>query len=224
MVAEVEAALDAGAFGLSTGLIYAPGMHAAPAEIETLVAAAARRGGLYATHMRNEADGLFASLAESIAAVRARRVAGARLQVSHLKCGSRAVWGRAGEAVARARGGAGRGSRRRRRPVPVHGRRDDAGHDPAAGAARASASTPASAPSTDPHVRDLVRAEIARGISGWENVASDPGWDGLRISYAASHPDWSGRSLAELGGRDPTATRPTSRSMRWSTTGSTSRS
>jgi N-acyl-D-aspartate/D-glutamate deacylase len=50
----------------------------------------------------------------------------------------------------------------------------------------------------DPHVRDLVKTEIGRGISGWENVAADPGWGGLRISYAASRPEWSGRSLAEL--------------------------
>ena len=140
------------------------------------MAATARRGGLYATHMRNEADGLFASLDESIAAVRAAG-SGARLQVSHLKCGSRSVWGRAGEAVARPRGGAGRGARRRRRPVPVHRRRDDAWPRSCRRRSRPSASTRASTPSTDPHVRDLVRAEIERGISGWENVASDPGWE-----------------------------------------------
>ena len=51
---------------------------------------------------------------------------------------------------------------------------------------------------TDPHIRDLVRNEIGRGISGWENVAADPGWDGIRIAFAASHPDWAGRSLTEL--------------------------
>jgi dihydroorotase/N-acyl-D-amino-acid deacylase len=44
-----------------------------------------------------------------------------------------------------------------------------------------------------------VRTEIERGISGWEDVARDPGWGGIRISYSASHPDWSGRSLAEIG-------------------------
>jgi N-acyl-D-aspartate/D-glutamate deacylase len=71
MVREVEAALDAGAIGLSTGLIYAPGMHAPTSEIETLVAATARRGGLYATHMRNENDGLFAALDEAVAMIRA---------------------------------------------------------------------------------------------------------------------------------------------------------
>ena len=71
MVGAVDAAMDAGALGLSTGLIYAPGMHASADEVEALVAATTRRGGLYATHMRNEGDGLFDSLDESIAAIRA---------------------------------------------------------------------------------------------------------------------------------------------------------
>jgi N-acyl-D-aspartate/D-glutamate deacylase len=52
---------------------------------------------------------------------------------------------------------------------------------------------------TDDDVRARARAEMERGISGWENVAADPGWEGIRISWSASHPDWSGRSLAELG-------------------------
>ncbi len=196
MVAELEAALDAGAFGLSSGLIYAPGMHAPPAEIETLVAAAARRGGLYATHMRNEADGLFASLAESIAAVRAAGP-GARLQVSHLKCGSRSVWGRAGEAVAllEAARAEGLDVAADQYPYTAAGTTLATILPPALQALGVDACVDAL---TDPHVRDLVRAEIARGISGWENVASDPGWEGLRISYAASRPEWSGRTLAEL--------------------------
>jgi N-acyl-D-amino-acid deacylase len=196
MVGEVEAAHDAGAIGLSSGLIYAPGMHAALAEVETLVGATARRGGLYATHMRNESDGLFASLDESIAAIRAAG-SGGRLQVSHLKCGSRAVWGRAGDAVARLEAARAEGLDVAADQYPYT----------AAGTTLATILPPALqglgvdacvSALADPHVRDLVRAEIALGISGWENVAADPGWAGLRISYAASHPDWSGQSLADL--------------------------
>jgi len=208
MVREVEVAMDAGAFGLSSGLIYAPGMHAAPDEVAALVVAATRRGGLYATHMRDETRGLFASLSEAIAAIRAAVAAGVnapRLQISHLKCASRDVWGRAGEAIA----------------VLEAARAD--GLDVAADQYpyTAAATTLATIlPPTllglgvdacvmalaDRDVRGRVQAEIAQGVSGWENVAADPGWEGIVISYAASHPDWSGRSLAELGealDRDP---------------------
>ena len=204
MAAEVEAALDAGAFGLSSGLIYAPGMHAEPDEIHALVAATARRGGLYATHMRNEAGGLFASLDESITAVRAAG-SGARLQVSHLKGAGRPVWGHAAEAVARL-------DDARREGLDV-----GADQYPYTAAATTLATIlppgllskgvdACVAALRDADVRAGVRAEIARGRSGWENVAADPGWSGITIAYAASHPDWSGRSLAELGadlGRDP---------------------
>jgi N-acyl-D-amino-acid deacylase len=208
MVREVEAAMDAGAFGLSSGLIYAPGIHATPDEVATLATAATRRGGLYATHMRDETRGLFDALEASIAAVRAAAAAGVeapRLQVSHLKCGARAVWGRAAEAIA------------------VLERAQAEGLDVAADQYpyTAAATTLATvlppallalgvdaciAALSDLDIRDRIRSEMARGISGWENVASDPGWAGIVISSAAAHPDWSGRSLADLGaslGKDP---------------------
>jgi len=201
MAREVEAALDAGAFGLSSGLIYAPGIHADIEELVSLVTVATRRGGLYATHMRNEAAGLFGALDEVIGTIRAARDAGVadpRLQVSHLKCGARAVWGRAGEAVA----------------VLEAARSEDldvaADQYPYAAAATTLATIlPPSllglgvedcvAALGDHGVRERVMAEMEQGISGWENVTADPGWAGIRISFAPSHPDWAGRSLADLG-------------------------
>ena len=196
MVVEVERAIEAGALGLSSGLIYAPGMHAAGEEVEALVAAAARRGGLYATHMRNESDGLFASLDESIAAVRAAGP-GARLQVSHLKCGSRSVWGRAGEAIAKLEAARAEGLDVAADQYPYT----------AAATTLAIILPPVLlglgvdacvAALSDPATRRGVRLDMEHGISGWENVARDPGWDGFRISSAASHPDWAGRPIAEL--------------------------
>jgi N-acyl-D-aspartate/D-glutamate deacylase len=196
MVDAVDAAMDAGAVGISTGLIYAPGMHAPASEVEALVAATVRRGGLYATHMRNECDGLFASLEEAISAIRAAGP-NARLQVSHLKCGSRSVWGRAGEAVALIEAARAEGLDVAADQYPYT----------AAATTLATILPPALqglgvdacvSALVDPHVRDLVRSEIERGISGWENVATDPGWGGLRISNAASRPEWAGRSLADL--------------------------
>ena len=208
MVREVEAAMDAGALGLSSGLIYQPGIHAAPDEIAALVTAATRRGGLYATHMRDETAGLFDSLAESIAAIRAAADAGVgapRLQISHLKCGAGAVWGQAAEVVALLGAARSEGLDVAADQYPYT----------AAATTLATIVPPALlglgvdacvAALADYEVREMVRAEISRGTSGWENVASDPGWGGIVISYAPSRPAWAGRSLADLGdelGADP---------------------
>lgn len=77
----LEAALDAGAFGLSTGLEYPPEHHASEEEIIELCRIVAARGGLYATHER-ERD-LFAIEAVE-EGIRASMASGVRLQLSHL--------------------------------------------------------------------------------------------------------------------------------------------
>jgi N-acyl-D-amino-acid deacylase len=89
--------MDAGAFGLSTGLEYTPGSFAAADEIAELCKVVAARGGVYATHMRDEGDRLIESIEESIGAARA---SGVRLQISHLKTAFPRNWGKVGEALA----------------------------------------------------------------------------------------------------------------------------
>jgi N-acyl-D-amino-acid deacylase len=92
----VAESLDAGAMGLSTGLMYAPGNYARLEEVIDLAAVAAARGKLYSTHMRDEGShnvGLFVALNE---AIEIGRRTGIRVQISHVKCFGPAVWGRAG--------------------------------------------------------------------------------------------------------------------------------
>ena len=88
---EVVAALDAGAFGLSTGLIYAPGMYARQDELEALCRLVARRGRLYASHIRGEGDSVETAVEEFIAIGRAT---GVRLQLSHVKVAGKKNWGK----------------------------------------------------------------------------------------------------------------------------------
>lgn len=90
MAALLDEGLDAGGRGLSTGLIYPPGMYAARDEILTLAAVVARRGGIYTSHMRSESSGLLESLEETIGVSRAT---GVRVQISHLKTSGRPNWG-----------------------------------------------------------------------------------------------------------------------------------
>ncbi|HEU5072336.1 MAG TPA: D-aminoacylase [Verrucomicrobiae bacterium] len=93
----VDRAMEDGAQGLSTGLIYLPGTFARTEEIIELARVVARHGGLYATHMRNESDRIFDALSE---AVRVGREAGLPVHVSHLKLGSERAWGQADRVLA----------------------------------------------------------------------------------------------------------------------------
>lgn len=92
----LEEALDQGAFGLSTGLEYVPGRYTPPAEITALARLVARRGGLYASHMRNEEARLLDAVREAIAV---GREAGVRVEVSHLKAAGEANWPRQAAAL-----------------------------------------------------------------------------------------------------------------------------
>ncbi len=89
MKAELSAALDAGAAGLSSGLIYPPGVYGDVDELAAL-ATALPPGAVYATHLRNEGGRLLEAVGE---AIEVARRAGCRLQVSHLKAAGRPAWG-----------------------------------------------------------------------------------------------------------------------------------
>ncbi|MGD0527379.1 MAG: D-aminoacylase [Polyangiaceae bacterium] len=83
--------MDEGAFGLSTGLVYPPGAFADTEELVRLAAAVAPKGGLYATHMRNEGPRLVESVAEAIAI---GERAGVPVQISHHKAVGQLNWGK----------------------------------------------------------------------------------------------------------------------------------
>ena len=102
----VREALAAGAVGLSTGLIYEPGRHARAEELVALAGVVAAAGGVYATHLRNEAAGLLVAMQEALAIGVA---AGVPVQVSHHKASGRSNWGRVRESLALLEGARARG-------------------------------------------------------------------------------------------------------------------
>ena len=89
MFQALEQALDEGAIGLSSGLVYPPGSAVPREELIALAKIVAKHGGLYTTHMRSESDGLLEAIDEAIE-IAAR--SGARLQISHLKASGKPNW------------------------------------------------------------------------------------------------------------------------------------
>lgn len=89
MKALVAESMAGGALGLSSGLEYTPGSFASTEELIELCRVAARTGGLYATHMRDEEDAVLEAVDE---ALRIASETSIRLQISHLKIGFPRNW------------------------------------------------------------------------------------------------------------------------------------
>lgn len=199
MRALLAEALDAGAVGLSTGLIYAPGFHATTAEIVELAAELAGRGGVYASHIRGEGGSLFDAVDE---AVEVGRRAGVPVEISHLKCESEPMWGRAGELLERIAAG-------RRSGVDVGG---DQYPYPAYGTDLASFLPPWAPVDrldlvlSDPVSRERLEHVMAEGEGTWQSSVKGVGWDRVVITRTAGHPEHAGTSVAAIAedlGVDP---------------------
>lgn len=93
-----DRALEEGAAGLSTGLMYPPARFADRLELEALGRAAARHDALLAVHLRDYSDRLLPAVEEAIAVARATRC---RLQLSHLAVAGRRNWGSVARALER---------------------------------------------------------------------------------------------------------------------------
>jgi dihydroorotase/N-acyl-D-amino-acid deacylase len=98
MEAAVAQAMEEGAFGLSTSLAYVPDRFASTEEIIALAKVAARYGGTYVTHQRDEGDGIDASLDEVFSIAREAKIPA---QIYHLKTAGTRNWGRMPAVLAR---------------------------------------------------------------------------------------------------------------------------
>ncbi|WP_406696817.1 amidohydrolase family protein [Singulisphaera sp. Ch08] len=94
----VEQGMKDGAWGMSTGLIYLPGRYAEIPELVELSEVVAQHGGFYASHIRNEGNGLLDSIDEALTIGRQAKIP---VHISHLKASGKSSWGLTVEACKR---------------------------------------------------------------------------------------------------------------------------
>ena len=189
MTAAVAQAMDEGAFGLSTGLIYPPGSFTHTEEIAAIARPVGDRGGIYFSHIRGEAHTLLTAISE---AIRIGRESGAAVQISHFKVAGRKNWDTVDRAltlidVARAEG------------LDVTADL----YPYLAGSTALSALLPqwaheggkeaVSERLADPRVREQMTVSMQS-----EGFAKDMEWDRVLISFAPGKAEYQGRYVAEL--------------------------
>lgn len=209
----VAGALDAGAFGVSMGLIYPPGMYSATDELVVLAREAAARDRLVTLHVRGSSETLLPATAELIEI--ARR-SGARVHHSHLEGVGEEFWPDVPSVLAMEDRARGEGLRISHDVFPY-----------TRAATMMSAIFPPwsleggltalSARLRDPRERERIGREIETRRPEWppwrpggwpHNLVGAVGWDGILIADVGptGPAGWTGRSLAEIGreaGRDP---------------------
>jgi N-acyl-D-amino-acid deacylase len=97
MKALVAQAMQDGAVGFSTGLIYIPGTYANTDEIAALAKVAAQYNGVYTTHMRNESDSVTEAIEEALTVAKEANIS---LEISHFKVGGQQNWGKSKQTLA----------------------------------------------------------------------------------------------------------------------------
>lgn len=193
---ELEEALQAGAFGLSTGLIYPPCVSADKVELTALAKTTARYGGLFVVHVRNERSRVKESILEIFDLAKST---GVIPHISHLKVIGRENWGTGAELLSlfdtANKNGLQAGFDQYPYPagstmlsilVPPHAH---------AGGAQALLSR-----LVDPSWRSRLAKEMADGLPGWENIATAAGWDRILvtgISQGKNKP-LEGKTLASI--------------------------
>jgi len=195
MVRFAEEALAQGAAGISTGLVYAPGMYSRTEEIVAIARALRGTGRPYATHIRGETDMVADSVREAIGI---GREAGVPVHISHHKAAGKDNWGRTAETLAIVDAARAEGL-----DVTLDVYPYTAGstllHSILPPWAQAKGMAAMVARLRDPAARMRIKRDFAAGISGWQNQQRAAGWDGIVIAGCAGRPELEGKRADELG-------------------------
>jgi N-acyl-D-amino-acid deacylase len=201
----VSESIDQGAFGLSSGLIYPPGVFAETDELIELCKMVCKRGGLYATHIRGESDTLVEAVNEAIQVGQKSSVS---VLISHHKAGGKKNWGKVNKTLdlvetARSQG------------INIH--LDE--YPYTAGSTMLASILPpwmhdgglnqALERLKNPQIRLRIKGEMEKGIKGWENFVEFAGWEGIVIAFCEKEKELEGKSILQIANerdREPAET------------------
>jgi len=207
MRALVAQAMEEGALGVGSSLIYAPAFYARTDELVELAKVAGRYGGMYISHMRSEGNRLLEAIDELVSI--ARR-AGVPAEIYHLKAAGRPNWGKLDAAIARVEAARGQG---------LHVTADM--YTYTAGATGLDASMPPWVQEggleawrkrlADPAVRARVEREMTTPTDAWENLFLAVGPENILLAAFKSEAlkPLTGKTLAaiaKLRGKSPAQT------------------
>jgi dihydroorotase/N-acyl-D-amino-acid deacylase len=196
MKAYIEQAMKDGAVGLSSALEYTPGTFASTEEIIELAKVAAKYGGIYSSHIRNEGDDVLRAVDE---AIRIGRETPIPVEIFHLKVMGRENWGEMKEIVAKVEKARSEGVDVTADMYPYTAARTGLGaclppYILEQGGQKLAETL------KDPAVREKLKRDLAGRPKDWENLYGETGPEGVYLESlpAPSMKRYEGRTLAQV--------------------------
>lgn len=187
-------AMRDGAFGLSSGLIYAPSCYSDTNELVELCKVVAQFGGIYTSHIRGEGDRLLDSVKE---AIEIGERANVHVEISHHKAVGKANWGKVKQTLKII-------ETARKKGVDVS---CDV-YPYTAGSFGLDAMLPPYAQEggvdmlverlKNPETRKKLKADMKKGVAGWESQLKEAGWDATVIADCEGHPEYASKKTSEI--------------------------
>jgi N-acyl-D-amino-acid deacylase len=200
---ELEAAMQAGVWGFSSGLEYPPSAYADEDELAELCAVVASYGGFYATHLRNEGDTLVESVQE---ALNVAERAGLPLQLSHHKAENRANWGKVKTTLQMVETARARGMDVQLDQYPYTAFMTALSIQLLPRWALSGTQEETTARLRDPEQRRRIGAELRAAHPEWSDLSADSPWHNIQIGVCRTRPETQGFTIAALAsavGGDP---------------------
>jgi N-acyl-D-amino-acid deacylase len=196
MRGDVRTAMDEGAMGLTTALIYIPGVFAKTDELVELAKVASASGGMYISHMRSEGNRLLEAIDETLTIARDAHI---RAEIYHLKASGELNWKKLDAAIAKIEDA-------RKKGLEITADM----YNYTAGSTGLDASMPPwvqeggyrawATRLQDPRIRDRVRREMTLAQDDWENLMLAAGGDGTTLVGFKNEAlrQYTGKTLAEV--------------------------
>jgi N-acyl-D-aspartate/D-glutamate deacylase len=205
----IAQAMDEGAMGMSTSLLQPPSSLATTSNLVEMAKVAQSRGGIYSTHIRDEGEGVFTSIAEAIQVGKEARIP---VDIIHMKIAHQKLWGRVNEIIAMVQKARDEGFNIQAHVYPYTAGQNNLSsiippwaHD--GGRAKMVERL------RDPAMRRRMHGEILNGLPNWYNhyEATGGGWSGMilvSLNHERNKP-FQGKRMSELiaaRGADPVET------------------
>jgi N-acyl-D-aspartate/D-glutamate deacylase len=185
----VDQNMKDGTWGISTGLIYTPGVYSKTDELIALAKVVAKHHGFYASHIRDEGTGVLAALDEALTIGREAKLP---VHISHLKANGPKTWGKSADEIALIEKARKDGQVVTADQYPYTASSTSLAAIVIPPKYREGSAKDFQARLDDPDLGPQVRAGIEERIGGKEGAKS------LRIAYFKANPAWNGKDVAAL--------------------------